>query len=141
LYAIAGALHGPGPGHALTSPGIAGAITDGLLAQGIDIIDIGLCGTEEVYHAVFSGAAAGVDGGIMITASHNPATYNGMKIVQRESRPVSRDNGLNEIAHIAADPDWYRRNAPIKSLHQPLDKDHRRAALHRSLLFHGRPFQ
>jgi phosphomannomutase len=93
----------------LTSPGIAGAITDGLLAQGIDIIDIGLCGTEEVYHAVFSGAAAGVDGGIMITASHNPAAYNGMKIVQRESRPVSRDNGLNEIAHMAADPDWYRR--------------------------------
>ncbi|NCC77111.1 MAG: phosphomannomutase [Clostridia bacterium] len=98
----------------LTSPGIAGAITDGLLAQGIDIIDIGLCGTEEVYHAVFSGAAAGVDGGIMITASHNPAAYNGMKIVQRESRPVSRDNGLNEIAHMAADPDWYRRQCAHK---------------------------
>ena len=73
----------------LTSPLIAERITQGLLVQGIDIVDIGLCGTEEVYHAVFSGEDAGIEGGIMITASHNPAAYNGMKIVQRQSRPVS----------------------------------------------------
>lgn len=90
----------------LTSPVIAETIIAGLLAHGIHVVDIGLCGTEEVYHAVFSGAAAGVDGGIMITASHNPAQYNGMKIVQREARPVSGDSGLAEIARMAGDPQW-----------------------------------
>jgi phosphomannomutase len=91
----------------LTSAEISQTITDGLLAQGVDIIDIGLCGTEEVYHAVFSGTGEGIDGGIMITASHNPAAYNGMKIVQRESRPVSRDSGLVEIGQMATDPQWF----------------------------------
>nr|WP_321465580.1 phosphomannomutase [uncultured Desulfobulbus sp.] len=96
----------------LTSPLIADSITHGLLAQGIDIVDIGLCGTEEVYHAVFSGTKDGIDGGIMITASHNPAEYNGMKIVQRESRPVSCDSGLLEIEQFAADPAWFaQRNS------------------------------
>ncbi len=90
----------------LTSPLIAQTITEGLLAQGVNIIDIGLCGTEEVYHAVFSGEKEGVDGGIMITASHNPAAYNGMKIVQRGSRPVSSDSGLLEMERMAADPAW-----------------------------------
>ncbi len=90
----------------LTSPLLAESIIEGLLDHGVDVIDIGLCGTEEVYHAVFSGAGAGVEGGIMITASHNPAEYNGMKIVQREARPVSSDSGLVEIARLAADPGW-----------------------------------
>ena len=92
----------------LTSPLIAETIIAGLLDQGVDVVDIGLCGTEEVYHAVFSGARAGVEGGIMITASHNPAAYNGMKIVQREARPVSSDSGLTEIARLAADEAWFR---------------------------------
>jgi phosphomannomutase len=92
----------------LTSPVIAEAIIGGLLARGVDVVDIGLCGTEEVYHAVFSGAAAGIEGGIMITASHNPAAYNGMKIVQRDARPVSGDTGLREIAAMAADDGWYQ---------------------------------
>ena len=91
----------------LSSPLLAETIIAGLLAQGVDIIDLGLCGTEEVYHAVFSQAADGVEGGIMITASHNPAEYNGMKIVQREARPVSSDSGLVEIAHMAADDGWF----------------------------------
>ncbi len=93
----------------LTSPLIAERITNGLLAQGIDIVDIGLCGTEEVYHAVFSGEEAGIDGGIMITASHNPAEYNGMKIVQRQSRPVSSDSGLLEIEELAVDSAWFNK--------------------------------
>lgn len=92
----------------LSSPDIARAITRGLLNRGVDVIDIGLCGTEEVYHAVFGAHEPGVEGGIMITASHNPAEYNGLKIVQRGARPVSGDNGLVEIANKASDPVWYQ---------------------------------
>ncbi|WP_306549695.1 phosphomannomutase [Desulfobulbus sp.] len=92
----------------LTSPELAKAIIAGLLDQGIDVVDIGLCGTEEVYHAVFSGEAAGIEGGIMITASHNPAEYNGMKIVERGARPVSCDSGLEDIARMAGDEGWLR---------------------------------
>ena len=107
----------------LTSPLLAETIIAGLMARGVDVIDIGLCGTEEVYHAVFSGAAAGVEGGIMITASHNPAEYNGMKIVQREARPVSSDSGLVEIARLAADIGWWQsvtsREAPKKGTCAP----------------------
>ncbi|MDD2465723.1 MAG: phosphomannomutase [Desulfobulbus sp.] len=99
----------------LTSPLIAEQITKGLLAQGIDIVDIGLCGTEEVYHAVFSGAKTGIDGGIMITASHNPAEYNGMKIVQRQSRPVSSDSGLLEIEQLAADDAWFAQRIKMRA--------------------------
>jgi len=102
----------------LTSPLLAETIIAGLIAQSVDVVDLGLCGTEEVYHAVFSGTAAGVEGGIMITASHNPAEYNGMKIVQREARPVSSDSGLVEIARLAADDGWWQsvtaRKAPQK---------------------------
>jgi phosphomannomutase len=93
----------------LTSPVIAETIIAGLLARGVDVIDIGLCGTEEVYHAVFSGVEAGVEGGIMITASHNPAEYNGMKIVAREARPVSCDSGLDQIARMAGDDAWFHQ--------------------------------
>jgi len=93
----------------LTSPEMATALIDVFTAAGADVLDIGLAGTEEVYHAVFSGEADGVDGGIMVTASHNPADYNGMKLVQRGARPVSRDSGLADIAAKAASDDWYRK--------------------------------
>ena len=101
----------------LTSPGIAECIITGLLARGVDVVDIGLCGTEEVYHAVFSGTATGVEGGIMITASHNPAEYNGMKIVQRDARPVSGDSGLREIAAMAGDAGWFQAQCAQKPVH------------------------
>ncbi len=78
-----------------------------LTAQGVDVEDIGLCGTEEMYYAVFNGESCGIDGGIMVTASHNPADYNGMKLVQKGARPVSGDSGLNAIADRAADDGWW----------------------------------
>ncbi|MDO5675352.1 MAG: phosphomannomutase [bacterium] len=85
----------------LSSPALAEAVCSALLARGCAVTDIGLCGTEEMYHAVFSGAEQGIDGGIMLTASHNPASYNGMKLVGRGAHPISSSNGLEEIARLA----------------------------------------
>ena len=78
----------------LSSPDLTEAVATGLNMAGCDVIHLGLCGTEEIYHGAFSMAAQGVDGGIMITASHNPADYNGMKFVTRDARPVTGENGL-----------------------------------------------
>ena len=74
------------------------ALIDGLLEAGVDVIDLGICGTEEIYHAAFSMEDEGVDGGIIVTASHNPADYNGMKIVVRGARPVTGESALGEMA-------------------------------------------
>ena len=82
----------------LSSRELADALSLGLTQGGSDVLDIGLCGTEEVYHATFSQDA---DGGIMVTASHNPIDYNGMKLVQRGARPISGDSGLERIRELA----------------------------------------
>jgi phosphomannomutase len=74
----------------------------GLIDMGVDVVELGLCGTEEIYHAAFSLEDQGVDGGIVVTASHNPADYNGMKIVVRGARPVSGDSGLLQMADLIA---------------------------------------
>ena len=68
----------------LTSPEIKEALVAGLLNQGVNVIDIGLCGTEMVYFATAALAAEGVDGGIMITASHNPIIWNGLKALRHD---------------------------------------------------------
>ncbi|MEJ2492878.1 MAG: phosphomannomutase [Ignavibacteriaceae bacterium] len=73
---------------------ISDALKRGLNDNGADVIDIGLCGTEMVY---YSTPYFDADGGIMITASHNPPEYNGMKFVKRNSVPVGYDSGLNEV--------------------------------------------
>ncbi|WJM54977.1 phosphomannomutase [Pseudomonas asiatica] len=78
----------------LESPSLSRAVMKGLSEGGADVIDIGLCGTEEVYFATSHYQA---DGGIMVTASHNPKGYNGMKLVREQSRPISGDTGLNDI--------------------------------------------
>ncbi|ABZ83335.1 phosphoglucomutase/phosphomannomutase [Heliomicrobium modesticaldum Ice1] len=78
----------------LSSPALAEALAQGLLDSGCDVTDIGLCGTEQVY---FATAHMNLDGGIMVTASHNPADYNGMKFVLSQARPVSGDTGLREL--------------------------------------------
>ena len=82
----------------LSSEELADALSRGLLDSGVDVYDIGLCGTEVVYFATFSES---MDGGIMVTASHNPPDYNGMKFVREESRPISGDTGLKDIKRIA----------------------------------------
>lgn len=76
------------------------ALTEGLRHGGSDVIDIGQCGTEMIY---FATAHLDADGGIMVTASHNPAEYNGMKLVRRGARPISADTGLMEIADMVVD--------------------------------------
>ena len=78
----------------LSSQQLATALKRGLMDSGSDVLDIGLCGTEGSYFATFS---EGLDGGIMVTASHNPSDYNGMKFVREQSRPISADTGLKDM--------------------------------------------
>jgi phosphomannomutase len=78
----------------LSSPGMAAAVIDGAADAGADVADIGLVGTEMVYFAV---DALGLEGGICVTASHNPKDYTGLKIVRRGALPVGGDSGLAEI--------------------------------------------
>ena len=78
----------------LSSPSLAEALRKGITAAGADVYDIGLSGTEQIYFATFFYE---LDGGIAVTASHNPKDYNGMKLVGKGSRPISSDNGLLEI--------------------------------------------
>lgn len=81
-----------------TSQSLKVALSNGLRDEGVDVIDIGLAGTEEIY---FATSFLKVDGGIEITASHNPIDYNGMKLVRENSKPISGDTGLNEIKRLA----------------------------------------
>ena len=73
---------------------LSAALMRGLIDSGVQVTDIGLCGTEGVYYATF---AERFDGGIMVTASHNPPDYNGMKFVREQSRPISADTGLKDM--------------------------------------------
>jgi phosphomannomutase len=82
----------------LTSDSLFEALSNGLMDSGVDVFDLGLCGTEAVYFAAFH---LQLDGGIMITASHNPADYNGFKFVQHAARPISSDSGLIDICRLA----------------------------------------
>jgi phosphomannomutase len=81
-----------------SSPMLTAAIMKGLTDSGVDVLDIGIGGTELSYFATFSRK---LDGGIMVTASHNPPNYNGMKFVREESRPISADTGLQDIRALA----------------------------------------
>ena len=77
-----------------TSRSLLEALALGLNERGVEVLDIGLAGTEEVYFAAFHGK---LDGGIAITASHNPIDYNGMKLVRAGALPISGDTGLKEL--------------------------------------------
>lgn len=82
----------------LTSPAISAAVARGIMDAGADVYDIGLCGTEEIYFSTFHYE---LDGGIAVTASHNPKDYNGMKLVREGSKPISGDSGLQDIKRLA----------------------------------------
>lgn len=87
----------------LTSESLKQALGNGLRDEGVDIIDIGMTGTEEVY---FATSHLQADGGVEVTASHNPIDYNGMKPVRAGSRPISGDTGLLDIKRLAEEGDF-----------------------------------
>lgn len=82
----------------LTSAALCAELSRGLTDGGADVLNIGQCGTEEIY---FATSHLQADGGIVVTASHNPKDYNGMKLVRDNSKPISGDTGLFEIKKIA----------------------------------------
>lgn len=82
----------------MSSPSLTHALIEGITDGGADVLHIGQCGTEEVYFAAFNNE---VDGGICVTASHNPIDYNGMKFVRDGAKPISGDTGLLDIKRLA----------------------------------------
>ncbi len=90
----------------VSSPTIAAAVREGAADGGADVLDLGMVGTEMVYFAVGS---LELDGGIMVTASHNPKDYTGMKIVRRGALPVGGESGLYDVRDRAVAGAW--RNA------------------------------
>ena len=86
-----------------TSAEFGDAISRGIMDAGGDVLDIGMSGTEEMYWGVTEFKA---DAGIIVTASHNPINYNGMKIVKSESRPLDDDADFKVIKKLAEDQDW-----------------------------------
>lgn len=86
-----------------TSAAFADAVAEGLMDSGVEVHDLGLCGTEETYFGTFNG---GLDGGVMITASHNPTNYNGLKLVRQRAHPISADTGLVDIRRLAEQGDF-----------------------------------
>lgn len=100
-----------------SSKALADALAAGLNQGGVDSRDIGLCGTEVVYHAA---SLEGMGGGVMITASHNPADYNGMKMVREQAIPLSGDTGLKDIEALLAE-DQSLPDAEKAGSHERLD--------------------
>jgi phosphomannomutase len=101
----------------LSSPKLAAALKRGLMDSGCDVLDIGLWGTEGAYFAAF---AEKLDGGIMVTASHNPPDYNGMKFVREEARPISGDTGLLQMKALI-ESQSFPPKAATPGVERPLD--------------------
>ncbi len=97
----------------LSGRALVDALTEGLRHGGTKVIDIGQCGTEMIY---FATAHLEADGGIMVTASHNPKEYNGMKLVRKGARPISGDTGLKEIGEMAVASNFVHAQVPGKAL-------------------------
>ena len=97
----------------LSGRAVVDALTEGLRHGGTKVIDIGQCGTEMIY---FATAHLEADGGIMVTASHNPKEYNGMKLVRKGARPISGDTGLKEIGEMAVASNFVHAQVAGKTL-------------------------
>ncbi len=82
----------------LTSAELKNSLAEGLIDSGVDVIDLGMTGTEEIY---FATSYLNIDGGIEVTASHNPMDFNGMKLIREDSKPISGDTGLRDIQRLA----------------------------------------
>ena len=95
----------------LSAPSMAKAVIEGAADGGADVVDLGMVGTEMVYFAV---GELGLDGGIMVTASHNPKDYTGMKIVRRGALPVGSESGLYDVRDRAVRAEW--RDVPRGSV-------------------------
>ena len=93
----------------LSSESLKNALSKGLMDSGADVIDLGMTGTEEIYFATSHYA---MDGGVMVTASHNPIDYNGLKLVKSNSRPISSDNELIAIKEWVLKA-WQQQKNPI----------------------------
>jgi len=113
----------------LSSLEMSEALIEGLVSSGVHVLILGECGTEEVYFATEHYQA---DGGIMVTASHNPKDYNGMKLVKAGSVPISGDSGLMEIKQLVADGDF--QDAAVRGSSELLN--HRKQYLQRLLTYH-----
>jgi phosphomannomutase len=100
----------------LSSKELSDAVAKGIRDAGVEVLDIQLGGTEMVY---FGTSHLKADGGIMVTASHNPADYNGLKIVREEAKPVSADSGLQEIRALAESDN--RKVSRTRGLHAPVN--------------------
>ncbi len=102
----------------LSSPALAGDLIEGLRRAGTDVLDIGLAGTEEVYHAVFN---QNLDGGLAVTGSHNPVTDNGIKFIGPGARPISGDEF--SAIRVLAESGNFAQTASRGSLRQAFAKD------------------
>lgn len=99
----------------LSSEALKLALADGLQDAGVDVLDIGLAGTEEIYFATFY---LGLEGGIEVTGSHNPIDYNGMKLVREGARPISGDTGLCEIQRLAEENSFVKTDSGKRGNYQ-----------------------
>ena len=104
-----------------SSESLAAAVTEGLIRAGAEVLDLGLAGTEEMY---FATSHLGADGGICVTASHNPMDYNGMKMVRAGSAPLDAATGLSAIRALAESSAF----APVPSRGRLTDASATRAA-------------
>ncbi|MBS0857089.1 MULTISPECIES: phosphomannomutase CpsG [unclassified Tatumella] len=101
-----------------TSESLKLSFANGLMDSGTDVLDIGLSGTEEIY---FSTTHLQADGGVEITASHNPIDYNGMKLVRENSKPISGDTGLKIIQQLAEKNEFIAVNPQGRGSYQKVD--------------------
>jgi len=97
----------------LSSPALAAAARRGIREAGVDVVDIGLCSTPALY---FADGKGGYGGALMVTASHNPARYNGMKFCREDAIPLSYETGIEEIEEIFRRGETYRADRPGEEL-------------------------